>query len=135
MASQMVAEEDESPEVSVDLTNTLLTIYYYYFTQRQARRLLAEGRVGSYAEAQLAVALIELKFGRDAALWAASECSTIDQAIGMLQQECELCTGKYPMNEIVSMLRCTHSCCQECARNYFTIQVKYTKFTRLRCNY
>lgn len=92
--------------------------------QRQARRLLAEGKVANFVEAQLAVELIDLKFNVEHAIWAAKECSSMDQAIAMLQQECELCTGIYPMNQIVTMLKCTHSCCQDCAKNYFTIQVR-----------
>lgn len=64
-----------------------------------------------------------MKFSEETAVWAAQQCSTIEQAIALLQQECELCTEKYPMNEIVSMLKCTHSCCKECAKNYFTIQI------------
>lgn len=83
-----------------------------------------DGKVRNYMEAQIAVDLIKLKFDEESALWAASECSTVEHAIGMLQQECELCTGVYPMNEIVTMLKCTHKCCKECAKNYFTIQVK-----------
>lgn len=91
--------------------------------QRKARRLLAQFKVNSFAEGQMAVALIDLKFDEESALWAASECSTIDQAISLLQQECELCTEKYPMNQIVTMLECTHNCCENCAKNYFTVQV------------
>lgn len=82
--------------------------------------------------AQLAVELIELKFNVEAAIWAAQECSSMEQAIAMLQQECELCTGIYPMNQIVTMLKCTHSCCQECARNYFTIQVRKNMSLRIK---
>ena len=77
-------------------------------------------------EAELAATLIKMKFDETSALWAATECSTLEHAIGMLQQECELCTEKFPMNEIVTMLKCTHSCCINCAKNYFTIQVSYT---------
>lgn len=84
---------------------------------------MTEGKVTNIMDALLAAELIDLKFDETSALWAAAECSTIEHAIGMLQQECELCTGKYPMNEIVTMLKCTHSCCQDCAKNYFTIQV------------
>lgn len=101
---RQLADEEETPE-------------------RQARRILAEGKVANFVEAQLAVALIDLKFNAEHAIWAAKECSSIGQAIALLQQECELCTGIYPMNQIVTMLKCTHSCCQECAKNYFTIQV------------
>lgn len=102
--------------------------------QRQARRLLAEGKVANFVEAQLAVALVNLKFNIEHAIWAAQECSSMDQAMALLQQECELCMGIYPMNEIVTMLKCTHSCCQECAKNYFTIQVIEYILSELNCD-
>ncbi|XP_044752367.1 E3 ubiquitin-protein ligase lubel isoform X2 [Coccinella septempunctata] len=91
--------------------------------ERQARRFLAERQVNSYQEAELAANLIGLKFSTEEALEAVKECSTLDAAIAYLQQDCELCAGKYPMNKIVSMLKCVHRCCFECAKNYFTIQV------------
>ncbi|XP_055711279.1 E3 ubiquitin-protein ligase lubel isoform X3 [Phlebotomus papatasi] len=92
-------------------------------TEERARSLLEEGLVDNLATGQLAASLIGLKFDREAALWAAAESCDLDQAIALLQQECELCTGKYPMNQMISMLKCTHRCCHECARNYFTIQI------------
>lgn len=88
-----------------------------------ARKLVDEGKLQRYTEAVLAAELIQHKFKEDLAIWAASECSDFDHAIRLLQQECELCMEVYPMNKIVSMLKCTHSCCVECAKNYFTIQV------------
>lgn len=80
--------------------------------------------VASIAEAQIAATLVSMKFQEDVALWAAKECSDLDQAISMLQQECELCMNTYPMNQIVSMLKCTHKCCKQCAKSYFTVQVR-----------
>lgn len=76
-----------------------------------------------YSGALLAAELIQQRFKEDSAIWAASECQTMERAIQLLQQECELCTETYPMNKIVSMLKCTHTCCFDCAKNYFTIQV------------
>ncbi|XP_044267798.1 E3 ubiquitin-protein ligase lubel isoform X5 [Tribolium madens] len=90
---------------------------------RQARRFLAEGQVENYQQAELAVSLMTLKFSVEEALEAVKDCHTLDAAIAYLQQDCELCAGKYPMNQIISMLKCTHRCCQECAKNYFTVQV------------
>ncbi|XP_060517508.1 E3 ubiquitin-protein ligase lubel-like isoform X1 [Cylas formicarius] len=91
--------------------------------ERQARRLLAEGEVKNYQQAELAVSLIALKFSADEALEAVKDCNNLDAAIAFLRQDCELCAGKYPMNQIVSMLKCVHKCCQECAKNYFTVQI------------
>lgn len=93
-----------------------------------AHRLLDAEKVNSYVEGLLAAELIQQKFNEDVSLWAASEASDLEQALRLLQQDCELCTETYPLNKMVSMLKCTHSCCQECAKNYFTIQVKRSNF-------
>ncbi|KAJ8983783.1 hypothetical protein NQ317_000344 [Molorchus minor] len=91
--------------------------------ERQARRFLAEGQVTNYQQAELAVSLMALKFTREEALDAVKECYNLDAAIALLQQDCELCAGKYHMKQIISMLKCTHRCCQDCAKNYFTVQI------------
>lgn len=88
-----------------------------------ARRFMDEGLLENYLDAALAVELIQMKFDEKTAIAAAIECNSLEQAIAFLRQECELCTETYPMNQIVSMLKCTHSCCMVCAKNYFTIQV------------
>ncbi|XP_031780562.1 microtubule-associated protein futsch isoform X1 [Nasonia vitripennis] len=90
---------------------------------RVARRLLAEGRASSYEEAEVAASLLSLKFNDEEALQAAKQCSSVEAALAFLQQECELCTGRFSMSQMVSMLRCTHRCCNDCAKNYFTIQI------------
>lgn len=84
---------------------------------------MIEGLVPNHLAAELAVSLIELKYPKESALWVAAQCSTIEDAIELLQQECELCTEKYPLNQMITMLKCEHQCCKECAFNYFTIQV------------
>lgn len=71
---------------------------------------------------------MELKFEKSDALWAATECSNIEQAMILLQRECELCAGTYPLNQTITMLKCEHTCCIDCAKNYFTIQVKVLIF-------
>ncbi|XP_015035498.2 uncharacterized protein LUBEL isoform X5 [Drosophila pseudoobscura] len=88
-----------------------------------ARKYVAQGTLTSIGEAQIAATLVNMKFQEDVALWAARECSDLDQAIAMLQQDCELCMNTYPMNQIVSMLKCTHKCCKQCAKSYFTVQI------------
>ncbi|XP_028127889.1 E3 ubiquitin-protein ligase lubel isoform X1 [Diabrotica virgifera virgifera] len=91
--------------------------------ERHARQLLAEGKVDNYEQAELAASLLLLKFSTEEALEAVKDCNSVDAAIAFLQQDCELCAGKYPMKEIISMLKCTHRCCQDCAKNYFTVQI------------
>ncbi|KYN31307.1 RING finger protein 31, partial [Trachymyrmex septentrionalis] len=103
--------------------------------ERIARRLLAEGRAANYDEAEVAASLLTLKFGDAEALQAAKECSSIESALAFLQQECELCTGRFAMSQIVSMLKCVHRCCNECAKNYFTIQISDRNITDAVCPY
>ncbi|XP_076398262.1 linear Ubiquitin E3 ligase isoform X12 [Megachile rotundata] len=101
--------------------------------QRIARRLLAEGKASNYDEAEVAASLLALKFGDVEALQAAKECSSVESALAFLQQECELCTGRFAMSQMVSMLKCVHRCCNECAKNYFTIQISDRNITDAVC--
>ncbi|KAL3282322.1 hypothetical protein HHI36_005509 [Cryptolaemus montrouzieri] len=113
-------KEESENEVSLqpelhqtDILNTDLQVEFRQPTEnedkeRQARRFLAEGQVETYQQAELAVNLIELKFSAQEAFEAVKECSSLDAAVAYLQQECELCAGKYPMNKIISMLKCVH---------------------------
>ncbi|XP_064112923.1 E3 ubiquitin-protein ligase lubel-like isoform X16 [Macrobrachium nipponense] len=100
---------------------------------RTVRRLLAEGQAGSYEKAELAAQLMNFNFDEYDSIQAAEECSSIYTAIQFLQQECELCAEKYPMGKMVSMLQCTHRCCRECAKTYFTFQIKTKNIRDLRC--
>lgn len=101
--------------------------------QALIQELIGENRVKSMEAAQLVVSLLELKFDKDSAIWASTQCATVDQAINILQQECELCMETVPMNHIVSMLKCTHQCCKECTKNYFTVQVTERSITDCTC--
>ncbi|XP_076685753.1 linear Ubiquitin E3 ligase isoform X5 [Andrena cerasifolii] len=101
--------------------------------ERIARRLLAEGKASSYDEAEVAASLLALKFGDVEALHAAKECSSVEAALAFLQQECELCTGRFAMSQMISMLKCVHRCCNECAKNYFTIQISDRNITDAVC--
>jgi hypothetical protein len=60
--------------------------------------------VKTYEQAERAVKLMDLKFEQDEALNAAQECSTLNAALSFLQQECDLCTGKYPMKQVSATL-------------------------------
>lgn len=75
-------------------------LMHCYCIQRQARRFLAEGQVENYQQAEVAVSLLSLKFTSAEALKAAKECHNLDAAIAYLQQDCELCAGKYAANEV-----------------------------------
>lgn len=92
-----------------------------------------DGKIQQYDGALLAAELMQQNFKEESAIFAASQCQTIDQAIQLLQQDCELCTETYSMNKIVSMLKCSHKCCSDCAKNYFTIQITDRSITDCSC--
>lgn len=94
-----------------------------FFLQQKVNRFLIEGLVPNHLAAELAVSLIEMNFPLESALWVSTQVSTLEEATDLLRQECELCTDKHPMNQMITMLTCEHQCCRECASNYFTIQV------------
>lgn len=57
--------------------------------------------MGNYQQAELAVSLMSLKFSTEDALEAVQDCATLDAAIAYLQQDCELCAGKYSMKQVL----------------------------------
>ena len=63
------------------------------YTQRQARKLLATGKVSSYAKAEMVVQLVTLYYDEDDASLAVEATDTFEAAEAYLQQECELCAG------------------------------------------
>nr|XP_034825686.1 E3 ubiquitin-protein ligase lubel isoform X2 [Maniola hyperantus] len=103
--------------------------------ERQARMLLAEGATENWEQAQLAVNLISQGTDTPAALLAALECADLTSALVYLHQDCELCASKFPEHEMVSMLRCIHRCCRECARYYFTVQITERSIADCVCPY
>ncbi|GBP76693.1 E3 ubiquitin-protein ligase RNF31 [Eumeta japonica] len=103
--------------------------------ERQARMLLAEGATETWEQAQLAVDLVGRGVEAPAALLAALDCADLPAALTYLNQECELCASRLPEHEMISMLRCTHRCCRECARHYFTVQITERSIVDCACPY
>ncbi|XP_038223465.1 E3 ubiquitin-protein ligase lubel-like isoform X2 [Zerene cesonia] len=103
--------------------------------ERQARMLLAEGATENWEQAQIAVELIARGTDAPTALLAALECADLVSALAYLNQYCELCAAHFPEHEMVSMLRCSHRCCRECARHYFTVQITERSIVDCVCAY
>lgn len=61
---------------------------------------MAEGLVEAYDQAELAVLLMEMKFEEEQSIIAAKECTSLQEAITFLQQECSLCAGKYSLKQV-----------------------------------
>lgn len=53
----------------------------------------------------MAASLLALKFGDVEALHAAKECSSVESALAFLQQECELCTGRFAMSQVLETIQ------------------------------
>ncbi|XP_059093166.1 uncharacterized protein LOC131888343 isoform X2 [Tigriopus californicus] len=104
-----------------------------YAKGRQARRLLAEGKVSTYEKGELVVALITMYYEIEEAILAAEVTDTVEAAERFLQQECELCTNVMKVREICKMLACDHQCCQECAKNYFTVAIRDKSISDANC--
>ncbi|GAB6027677.1 hypothetical protein CHUAL_001917 [Chamberlinius hualienensis] len=100
---------------------------------RRARQFLAEGKLPNYYKAEMAVKLLDLRFDESEAIFAANECSDLYMAVSYLQQDCELCAGKFPMGKMVSMLNCVHRCCKSCAKDYFTLKIKERNILETSC--
>lgn len=47
--------------------------------------------------------------------------------------DCELCASKHHINELVSMLFCTHRACKSCLVKYFTIQIREKQRVVIKC--
>uniref|UniRef100_A0A182JSC7 Uncharacterized protein n=1 Tax=Anopheles christyi TaxID=43041 RepID=A0A182JSC7_9DIPT len=138
---QTTDDEDESRMTITESERTIIKSLVQPYEPNseppevQAKQLLEDGLVQTLAQAELAVQLIELRYAKDNACWAATQCHTIDEAKDLLQKECELCLGLFPMNEIVSMLKCTHTCCLDCAKEYFTQEITNRSITNCNCPY
>ena len=44
---------------------------------------------------------MDMNFEEEEAIQAANECSTLEQAISYLQQECLLCAGHFPVSQVI----------------------------------
>ena len=61
------------------------------------------------------------------------EVQTYDEAIGLLQQDCELCAGTVTYKQMLKMPNCDHKCCSDCATNFFTIVVTDQNISQAVC--
>ncbi|GFT84294.1 e3 ubiquitin-protein ligase RNF31, partial [Nephila pilipes] len=100
---------------------------------RKVRNMVADRKVRTYRKAEIVVQLMDMNFEEEEAIQAANECSTLEQAISFLQQECLLCAGHFPVSHMVSMVHCPHKACRECIRAYFTVQIRDRNIMELLC--
>lgn len=65
---------------------------------------LKEKKVESVEKGHLAFTLVDMNFTEEDSFQAATECSSLEAALSFLQQECDLCAGKFSARQ-VSWLR------------------------------
>ena len=80
------------PVSIVNLLDISKKIYtYFFFLQREVRKLLAEGKIPTYEKGEIVVRLMEHeKATEEEALIAATNCDNVETAKTYLRQECEL---------------------------------------------
>ena len=61
------------------------------------------------------------------------EVETYDEAVSLLQQDCELCAGTVTYKQMLKMPNCDHRCCSDCATNFFTIVVTDQNISQAVC--
>jgi hypothetical protein len=102
--------------------------------KRQARRLLATGKVSSYAKGEIVVRLTTLYHEEEDAIEAAEKTQNFEEAQNFLGRECELCySGALKPKNVVTMMDCDHFCCRECAAKHFTVVLKDRNVSDATC--
>merc|ERR1719347_1869281 len=101
--------------------------------ERQVRRFLAEGKVKSFEEGELVVKLLDQEFPEDEVFLVVKETNDLDQAVNLLRQDCELCAGTMSIKDVIKMTHCEHSCCKDCATNFFTIVITDQNISQAVC--
>ena len=86
----------------------LVILKHYAFTlQREVRKFLAEGKISSYEKGEIVVKLMtEQQVSEEEALLAAGTCHTVESALQMLQQECQLCMNVMKITEVCKHAQC-----------------------------
>merc|ERR1719209_1856423 len=101
--------------------------------ERQVRRYLAEGKVKSYEQGEFVVKLLEKEYGEEEVFIVIKEATTEEEAVALLRRECELCASVMTIQQVVKMPNCEHCCCQECAKNFFTLVVTDQNISQAVC--
>jgi E3 ubiquitin-protein ligase RNF31 len=65
-------------------------------------RILGEGKGATGEKAELAKKLMDMNFGEEDSIYAATECSSLYAALSFLQQECDLCAGKFSARQVIN---------------------------------
>lgn len=61
---------------------------------------MIDGKFETEEKAELYLQLIDMNFTEDDSIHAANECSSLCSALSFLQQECDLCAGKFSARQV-----------------------------------
>ena len=77
--------------------------------------------------------LLEQEFAEDEVFLAVKETNDLEEAVNLLRQDCELCAGTMSIKDVIKMTHCEHSCCKDCAKNFFTIVITDQNISQAVC--
>ena len=83
---------------------------------------MAEGRVTTFAEGELVVKLLDEQWAEEEVWMVIKMTQDYDEALLLLQQDCELCAGTMTLKQIVKMPHCDHKCCQVQALAFYEVK-------------
>ncbi|KAL2085337.1 hypothetical protein ACEWY4_018657 [Coilia grayii] len=107
------------PEAPIDVSNP--------DKQRMCRRLLALYDLPSWGRCELALSLLQepdMDYTLEDVVQAVKESHDRDFIRRMLNNECTMCWGKYPLSKMQSLTSCQCLMCCECFRDHFTIAIR-----------
>ena len=61
------------------------------------------------------------------------QVETYEEAVGLLQQDCELCASTVTFKQVQKMPHCDHKCCTDCATNFFSIVITDQNISQAVC--
>ncbi|XP_054722576.1 uncharacterized protein LOC129232456 [Uloborus diversus] len=126
-SSSVRLRRKDSRNPSIDLSQKRASI------DEHVIKLQNEGKCPNKEIAFIAAKLIEMQFEEEDALLAARQCSSVYHAVKFLTQLCELCNCRFPINQISSMVHCSHRACKECLKAHFTSLVYDRSIFTLLC--
>ena len=77
--------------------------------------------------------LLDQEFPEDEVFLAIKETEDFDQAVNLLKQDCELCANTMSIKDVIKMTHCEHSCCKDCATNFFSIVITDQNISQAVC--
>ncbi|ESO87906.1 hypothetical protein LOTGIDRAFT_52443, partial [Lottia gigantea] len=126
--------EDEDGSEYSDICNSVSN-------SRRTRMVFMEGKLKSWGRAETVIKIVDEELSKSClemssledVIEACRNCLGFKTSLGYLQQECEICYTKFPMNKITSLNICQCKLCIECMKQHFEYCVKDMNVKRWSC--